>query len=432
MAEKRNYGTADSDANGASHGTESRPDGAPPSNTAPYNCNWTDDFVFLRRGVDTLQLSYRGELTEEWRIRLDELKHLAQSDNRSEKTYAQADIAGRAFSVLPKGGYRFDYVLIDPWFRISLTDGKSSMPLAFVQIKSEPLTMLGAEHVETQLLAVLSKMAVLDGAPNISRIDLCVDFSTRFDMETLDRDDWVTRAQSIWQHVEKNNFTGWSIGIKGNVSCRLYDKTAEIRVSNKDFFEPVWRDCGWNADTPVWRLEFQVKREVLRQLGISTFADIEKVCSGLWPYLSVDWLRLTIPSDSDSTRSRWPTHPLWEKLSAIEWSDFDSPSLRRVYLKGRISNESMLKYGSTGILGFMAIQGIDDFSEGCRAFEHGYLRYLDDTSPFRDSSAEEFVEMRIREIVRKNFLRVNDRPGYQDDPVESAVERNYRKAKDGE
>jgi len=432
MAKKRNDGCADSAADGDSHGAEARVRGAPPSNTAPYNCNWTDDYVFLRRGVDTLQLSYRGEMTDEWITRLTELKRLAQSPNRAEKTYAQANIAGRAFSVLPKGGNRFDFVLMDSWFHISLTDGKGSMPLAFVQIKSEPLTMLGAEHVEAQLLAVLSKLALLDGTPTISRIDLSGDFATHFNMESIDRRDWVTRAKSIWQHVEDNQFTGWSIGIKGKVSCRLYDKTVEIRVRKKEFFQPVWIDCGWDAETPVWRLEFEVRREVLRQLGIAEFADIEKVCSGLWPYLTREWLRLTIPSDSDTTRSRWPTHPIWERLTSTDWGDFDMPSLRRVYLKGRMSRESMLKYGSIGILGYMAMERIDDFSEGCKAFEDDYLRYLDDTSVFRDSSAEEFIEMRIREIVRKNFLRENKRPDYQVDPVASAIERKYRKGKDDE
>ena len=97
-----------------------------------------------------------------------------------------------------------------------------------------------------------------------------------------------------------------------------------------------------------------------------------------------------------------------------------------------MSKESMLKYGSIGILGYMAMEGIDDFAEGCKAFEDDYLRYLDDTSPFRNSSAEEFIEMRIREIVRKNFLRLNERPGYQVDPVASAVAREYRKGKDDE
>ena len=70
---------------GDSPGAAAHAPGAPPSNTAPYNCNWSDDLVILRSGVDTLQLSYRGELYEEWQVRLAELKRLAQSEDAARR-----------------------------------------------------------------------------------------------------------------------------------------------------------------------------------------------------------------------------------------------------------------------------------------------------------------------------------------------------------
>ena len=42
MAKKLDNETADSATNGGSHGAESGVLGAPSSNTAPYNCIWTD------------------------------------------------------------------------------------------------------------------------------------------------------------------------------------------------------------------------------------------------------------------------------------------------------------------------------------------------------------------------------------------------------
>ncbi len=57
-------------------------EGAPPSNTAPYNCN--DYFKALRWGVDSLYLSYPGELSKEVDAQLQALKELAKSNDPAE------------------------------------------------------------------------------------------------------------------------------------------------------------------------------------------------------------------------------------------------------------------------------------------------------------------------------------------------------------
>lgn len=54
--------------------------GTPPSNTVPYNSNNdnNDYFKLLRFGVDSLYLSYQGDLFPEVQERLTKLKQLAQ------------------------------------------------------------------------------------------------------------------------------------------------------------------------------------------------------------------------------------------------------------------------------------------------------------------------------------------------------------------
>lgn len=406
--------------------------GASPSNTAPYNCNWTDDVVLLRSGVDTLQLSYRGELYDEWGVRLRELKRLAQSDNASEKTYAQVEISGRVFNVLPRGSGLFPYVLTDPWYRISLSEGMKSLPVAYVQISSEVLTKLGADAAEVALRGVLSEMVSVSDGPFIGRIDCCVDFSTRFDMESIDRHDWVTRAKRSSQHTENDQFTGWTIGLKGRIACRLYDKTAEILASNKPYFLDVWMDCGWDGETPVWRLEFEIKREALKQFDATKLDDAGALCAGLWPYLTGSWLRLAIRSESDTTRSRWPTHPLWARLQAVDFFGMNVPALQRVSLQGTPSTDWMFRSGASGILTFMALKKIDDFQEGLARYFDAYLGYLDEYADQRGSFAEDHIDTKVREIRRRYNLALNERPPGQRDPVTEAIARHYRKGKDGE
>ena len=50
------------------HGGNRGGTGAPPSNTAPDNCN--PSFQPLRWGIDSLYLSYPGELTEGVKVNL--------------------------------------------------------------------------------------------------------------------------------------------------------------------------------------------------------------------------------------------------------------------------------------------------------------------------------------------------------------------------
>ncbi len=48
--------------------------GTPSSNTVPSNCNNQYKTKILRNGIDSLYLSYQGELSQEGSIKLTELK----------------------------------------------------------------------------------------------------------------------------------------------------------------------------------------------------------------------------------------------------------------------------------------------------------------------------------------------------------------------
>jgi len=76
--EDRCEGEVERDLTDALHQSESSAQGTPPSNTVPYNCNSTEYFKLLRFGVDSLYLSYQGELFPEVKERLTKLKQLAQ------------------------------------------------------------------------------------------------------------------------------------------------------------------------------------------------------------------------------------------------------------------------------------------------------------------------------------------------------------------
>lgn len=100
----------------AQHGSDfSAPEGTQSCNTVPSNDN-IDKFKPLRFGIDSLYLSYHGQLVEDWDIKLSELKEIAQSDDEAEQALAQVRIGAHIFEVRDKGMPRFPYVLVDNCF----------------------------------------------------------------------------------------------------------------------------------------------------------------------------------------------------------------------------------------------------------------------------------------------------------------------------
>ncbi len=86
--------------------------GAAPSNTAPDNSKG-EYFKALRWGVDSLYLSYSGELLTEVLDRLKSLKAMAQGKDREDQSKAQYPLGDHLFEVKDKGTGLFPYVLDD-------------------------------------------------------------------------------------------------------------------------------------------------------------------------------------------------------------------------------------------------------------------------------------------------------------------------------
>lgn len=110
-------------------------------------------------------------------------------------------------------------------------------------------------------------------------------------------------------------------------ACCLYDKTAEIRVSRKDWMEEVWTANGWDGASRVTRVEFRYKRECLREMQVEeAYAFLDQI-PGLWAYSTNCWLRHTLPTD-DPNRARWPLSPLWELVQQASFFCDGTPAIR--------------------------------------------------------------------------------------------------------
>jgi hypothetical protein len=407
--------------------------GAPSSNIAPSNyITLTKDAQILRFGVDSLYLSYPGDLASDWEQRLEGLKLAAQAQEDAEKAVAQVKIGNHLFEVSGKGQQRFPYVLINNCFRIQLSRTSSkSMPLAYVQLSSELLTTLSVQEAVQNLNFIIQSFGLVTGEPQISRADIFVDFTCpALAMDSWRSSDWITRAHKIWAHYERRIFSGWSIGLGGNIGARLYNKTLELEKSKKDYLKPLWHIAGWDGLCPIWRLEFEFHREALKELGILEIEHLISNIAGLWRYACTDWLRLAIPNDNDSNQTRWPNHPLWDFLTAVDWHDQQAPALRRIRKERIPCDESLFINGLGGITSFMARHGIEDLGEGFAEFLAHAEHFHEHKGRRQGKGLSHYIRDKVKAKGRKyNTLDTRDKKRLDKESHEQA--QAYRRAKDG-
>ncbi|PKO93939.1 MAG: replication initiation factor [Betaproteobacteria bacterium HGW-Betaproteobacteria-1] len=387
-----------------------------------------DYFQPLRWGIDSLYVSFAGELHPDQELRLERLKKSAQSDQLREQALSQIELNQHIFEVKDKATGMFAFILEDNCFRIQLSRARAkSLPMAYVKISSEYLTHKSPDSIVDDLRQTLGFLGAVDYTPNISRIDLFVDFASSEEMESWGRHAWVSRSGDVDQYSVGGVFSGWAIGLGGAMVARLYDKLLEIVSSNKGYLVPLWNKAGWNGQHRVWGMEFQFNREILRQLGIKTYPDAVANLNGLWDYACTEWLRLTLPSETDQNRSRWPLHPLWGYISAIDF-DTQGGSLSREFLAQRVpSDQRLFDHAFSVLTSFMAREKITDFYQGMEALNTALYHYLNNRAMNAGASFDDFVDERVAVKAKRYNSILNKAEADELDAAEA-----YRKLSDGE
>ena len=377
--------------------------GAQPSITAPAN-----SIRPLRHGVDSLYLSFPGAIDPDLALWLQECKENAQANNEHVIARGGIGIGDHLFTVMPRGRGRFAFVLEDNWFSIQLSNASAGiLPLALVQIRSEYLTAVGPVEALATLTGLVQGMGEVSGPPKISRIDLYADFCTTHDLTGVPGTHWVKRSKKRSIHEESNEVTGIVFGQGSDVSARLYDKTRELLKSGKDYLKPLWAEEGWRDGETVWRMEFQIRREGLPVQMRDAATDALGHSGSLWRYLCDDWLRLAVPSASDDTRTRWPTHPLWEDLSRVWDIDPESPPLTRVPKSRLPSDDRLFRHGISGLSSFMAREGITDLGEGMGEFLQALENYFSDPNREFPEDLAAYIGRKTKAKARRYNVRLD-------------------------
>ncbi|MBF0382808.1 MAG: hypothetical protein HQL69_17435 [Magnetococcales bacterium] len=336
--------------------------GSIPSTREPANGK-KEKVSIIRKGTDTLELTQRCLVNLDWLERLEHLKALAQSSIESDRAQAQLEFEEQILAVRGQGSGMYAYCLEDGFTRFSIAGANAKkIPAIYVQISSACLLNSGVVEATAILDRFSRQIATVEEEATISRVDFCVDFTTSHDLR-VPIESWISRSQKINERTENGRFVGWDFGMGGVIVGRLYDKTFQAEKKKIEYLPFVWKAAGWNGDT-VWRLEFQIRREPLREMEIVTVSDYLERQTALWAYLTKKWLRLTIPRNSKPDKKLWSTHPLWKTLSGITWDcGSQLPAIR--LRSGRVpSDYALFVNGMGAITSFMAREGISDPKEG--------------------------------------------------------------------
>jgi hypothetical protein len=193
----------------------------------------------------------------------------------------------------------------------------------------------------------------------------------------------------------RQRVTGFRFGNGGPVVLRWYDKTEEIRVSRKFWFEDMYaRHPDYVVGEHVWRVEAQVKREYLRNgrdehgLRLESVEDVALCAPAIYRDV-LDRIRLHVFDDERGDRCT--TDPLWETLATT--AEFDGHASGN----GRVTSREQVRSDKTPLLaaarGYMASIGAVN---GAVNWEDGALEAL---AEIKEMSEAQGVD--VNALVRK-------------------------------
>jgi hypothetical protein len=306
-----------------------------------------------------------GDFPDELAELLEEFKR--RSQDAEEDLSTPWRFAGEVLFIKPHGaGRQWRWILRSPSVHVDVGLGKLTHVVAKARLSSAFLWEHEIGTALTLLYGFLAELLQIPFTLQVSEVHLCVDVAgwelslnempafitrsrskgLRLGSEPADEELDATleatgpftapsdvRVQYAGRRLETLDFS------KGAPhACCLYDKTAEIRVSRKDWMEEVWTSNSWDGESRVTRVEFRYKRECLREMGIEeAYAFLDQIPS-LWAYSTKQWLRHTVPN-ADPNRARWPLSSLWVLVQQASFFCDGTPAVRE---RGRTGDLTLL------------------------------------------------------------------------------------------
>jgi hypothetical protein len=253
----------------------------------------------------------------------------------------------------------------------------ASLPAVYARIASEFIHEVGPPSALAALQSFVGRLLLGQADQGVcSRVDVYADFQG-WVPRSEDYNRFITRSRRNTchsaVHYDRRHFTGFTFGRDAMVA-RLYDKSLEITHSGKGWMHEVWGD-RLDLSAPVWRLEFQLRREVLAECSLTTPDDVLAQRKNLWAY-AMRWLSLREPTPG-APRTRWPVAEVWSHLMRSQAAPAHTPLVRK---RIREHDESVPVRGLTGYASSLAaVNGVSDLDLAMLVSRRRVGEYLDAT-----------------------------------------------------
>ena len=337
------------------------------------------------RGIDTLEFGL--EIFDYRKSMNDYLERFKDLKEQGQETCVKQEIMinGINFTVEKSGAPFYAYRLTcNDFFLYFMDKTMANNSPVKVRFLSSYIWSFGFNKSYTKFMDWFKKFNLKVLETKVSRVDICADtdearfiygdingLTTKAKVKELHHADDVYYTGKV--------FTGFTIGRGNPVLCRIYNKTIEIKRSGKVWFHELWKSNGWDDQKEVWRVEFQMRRNLLKEFNISSVEDIFEKEEGVWAYLTKEWL--IIRSRSGGNVSRWKVKRKWKIIQNAINKEV-TPLVREKVKQGnlyRIMDQAAGLCTTIGALG--NFDNVEDTAKFIQSHAENKLRKKETTFP---------------------------------------------------
>lgn len=392
------------------------------NNMTPATSNWPDSAIqqnsvaqrpggidWLAFGASVVFAGYEG-LREE----LEAGKAAAkEAGGVVQRVIGGLPVTIRGYGTGPGKSHRH-YLMHFEGVSVQIRDSEPSKQQAnvFFELRGSACLRDGIPHLLERIDHLLKIWNGTVGNTWVSRVDLCADVPG-LDMaeaaKAFAAQRYVRCTSKAVLYYNKHQLETLVIGAKGaDCQCRIYNKLAEL-AKDKGRWEAYKTHALGGEDVQcLTRIEFQLRREKLRELHVVSLGDLLGSIERLCGYLSWKWIRFT-PSDKEVNRTNTTRSGVAEWWQAVRghfevWSR-EWQSVKTVKRVGAGTNAAKMVAQAIGCLKRAAAETLIDLPQDIGLGAGEDVEYAD---AIENPTAVPELVCRLRACVASNVAALNE------------------------